>query len=236
MRKCLLMIPLFLGSASLAIDDPIDRWAKAVGGREKVAAIKSIYREATLEFGGFQGTIKVWHTTDGKYRKEEQIATFSVIEVFDGVNGTVQRGAEPPRPMTEAELALTSSRRFANSNAMFFVFFPERRRGSVAVESNDSIVFKPEGGIEWRVMLDPQTSLPKTMVHKEGDRTITVTFNSYETVDGIKFENEIHRSAGDPSRSSIIRFTKTVINPPIDASLFLIRTQAGSDRTVKPIP
>ena len=103
--------------------------------------LKSVYSEATLEFRQFRGTIKVWHT-DGKYRKEEQIATFSVVEVFDGVKGIVQQGAEAPRPMTASELTLTRSRRFANSNAMFFVFFPERHRGSMAAEGENTIVFK----------------------------------------------------------------------------------------------
>ena len=43
-----------------------------------------------------------------------------------------------------------------------------------------------------------QTELPATMVHKENDRTVTVEFDA------------------------VIRFTKTVINPPIDPSLFTI--------------
>ncbi len=222
MRKALFVIPFLFAWATVAADNPIERWANAVGGRDKVAAIKSIYREGTLEYGGFQGTIKVWHTADGKYRKEEQIATYSIIETFDGVNGTVQQGDAPPHQMTGAELELATTRRFANSNAMFFTFFPERRRGSVAIEGDHTIVLKPEGGIDWRVTLDPQTWLPKTMVHKEGDKVITVTFDSYETVDGIKFEKEIHRSAGDPRSGAVIRFTKTVINPPVDASLFSI--------------
>jgi hypothetical protein len=97
---------------------------------------------------------------------------------------------------------------------MLFAFFPERHRGSVTFESENVIVLKPEGGVDWRVTLDPETSLPKTMVHKEGEQMITVTFDSYETVDGIRFEKELHRSAGDPSRASVIRFTKTVINQP----------------------
>jgi hypothetical protein len=63
------------------------------------------------------------------------------------------------------------------------------------------------------------------MVHQEGDRTITVTFDSYETVNGIKFEKEIHRSGGDPRMSAVIRFTKTVINPPVDSSLFSTRAE-----------
>ena len=105
---------------------------------------------------------------------------------------------------------------------MFFAFFPERRHGTVATDPDGSIVLKPDGGVEWRITLDSQSSLPKTMVHQENDRTITVTFDSYETVDGIKFEKEIHRSAGGPA-SAVIRFTKTVINPPIEPSLFSIQ-------------
>jgi len=225
MRKIPLIIPILFATVAFAFENPIERWANAVGGLDKVAAIKSIYREATLEFGEYKGTIKVWHTADGKYRKEEQIATLSAVETFDGVNGTVQQGNEPLHKMDAAELKLAASKRFANSNAMLFAFFPERRRGAVDIEGDNTIVLKPEGGVEWRVALDPQTSLPKTMVHQEGERTITVTFAAYETVNGIKFEKEIHRSAGDPNRSAVIRFTKTVINPPVESSLFSTRAE-----------
>jgi hypothetical protein len=211
----LLTIPLF-ASVAFADDSAIDRWANAVGGRERISAIKSIYREGTIEFAGAQGTIKVWHTADGKYRKEERIASYSLIETFDGVNGASQQGDAPPHNMTQAESELATSRRFANANAMFFAFFPERRHGSVNIEADGTIVLKPEGGV------DPQTSLPKTMVHQEGKQTITVTLGSYETVDGIKFETEIHRSAGDPTRGAVIHFTKTVVNSTIDPSLFSI--------------
>ena len=222
MSKILFIIPLLLATVAPAVDNPIERWAKAVGGRDKVAIIKSIYREGTIEYAGIQGTIKVWHTADGKYRKEEQVATYSLIETFDGVIGAVQQGGAPPHKMTDAESQLATSRRFANANAMFFAFFPERRSGRVDIEADGTIVLKPEGGVEWRVTLDPQTSLPKTMVHQEGQQTITVTLDSYEAVEGVKFETLIHRSAGDPSRGAVIHFTKTVINVPVDASLFSI--------------
>jgi hypothetical protein len=214
-----------LASVAFAADSAIDRWANAVGGRERISAVKSIYREGTIEYAGMQGTIKVWHTADGKYRKEERIATYSLIETFDGVNGASQQGDAPPRKMTPAESELATGRRFGNANAMFFAFFPERRRGSVNIETDGTIVLKPEGGVEWRVTLDPQTSLPKTMVHQEGNQTITVTLGSYQTIDGIKFETEIHRSAGDPTRGAVIRFTKTVINSTIDPSLFSLATK-----------
>ena len=202
------------------VESPLDRWAKAVGGRDKIAAIRSIYREATIEVSGYTGSIKVWHTADGKYRKEEQVATLSAIETFDGVNGTVKQGDGPSRPMSGHELEVATSKAYANTNAILFAFSPEHHHGSVVVESDDTIVLEPQGGIDWRVTLDPATSLPKTMTHVEGGRTITVTFDSYDTVDGYKFEKEMHRSTGDPRFDAVIRFTKTVVNPPADNSLF----------------
>lgn len=210
---------LIVTSYALAGDDLIDRWATAAGGRDKVATIKAIYREANLEFGPYKGALKVWHTVDGKYRKEEKIGDQNTVEVFDGAKGTIKEGDGPARDMTSAELEISKAKRFANANAMFFAFFPERRHGTISADTDGTIVLKPEGGVEWRINLDPQTSLPKTMVHKEGDRTITVTFASYETVNGIQFEKEIHRSAGGPA-GAVIRFSKTVINPPIEPGLF----------------
>jgi hypothetical protein len=216
-----MLVLLIATPYGLAADNPVDRWAAAAGGRDKVAAIRTIYREAELEFGAYKGTIKVWHTADGKYRKEEKIGDLNTLEIFDGTKGTLKEGEAPAREMTNAELELSKAKRFANANAMFFAFFPERRHGTISSEADGTIVLKPEGGVEWRIALDPETSLPKTMVHKEGDRTITVTFASYEVIDGIKLEKEIHRSAGGPG-GALIRFTKTVINPPIDAGLFSI--------------
>src|SRR5256886_6055109 len=125
---------------------PLDRWANAVGGREKIAALRSIYREATIDVSGFTGSIKVWHTAEGKYRKEEQVATFSSIETFDGNTGTVKQGAGEPRLMTAHELEIATSKAYANTNAILFAFSPERHHGSVVVESDGTIVLKPQGG------------------------------------------------------------------------------------------
>ena len=222
MRASVAAIGLTFGIVAAAAAGPLERWEGAVGGKDRVAAITSIYREATVEYGPYRGTLNVWHTADGKYRKEERIAAYSLVETFDGTKGTVKQGDAPPHAMTEAELTLATSRRFANANAMLFAFLPERRRGTVTTENDNTVVLHPDGGVDWRIVLDPQTSLPATMIHKEGDQTITVTFDSYETVDGVKFEKELHRSAGDPARGAVIRFTKTVVNGPVDASLFSI--------------
>ncbi|HEY0613933.1 MAG TPA: hypothetical protein VGC96_04805 [Candidatus Elarobacter sp.] len=140
MRTLIPTVLLFIGTLGAAADGPLERWENAVGGRDKVAAIASIYREASLEYAGYGGTLKVWHTADGKYRKEERVARYSLVETFDGTNGMVQQGDGPPHTMKAAEQELATSRRFANANAMFFAFFPERRHGTVTAEDANTVV------------------------------------------------------------------------------------------------
>ena len=112
--------------AAAADESPVDRWARAVGGRDNVAAVTSVYREGTLTFAGMTGSIKVWRTADGKYRKEEQVGPYSSVETFDGTNGSVQQGSTPARAVTGTELAVFLSKSFANWSAVFFVFLDKR--------------------------------------------------------------------------------------------------------------
>ena len=220
MRKAMTWIlGISIATAAFAASGPVDRWANAIGGRETIAKVKCIYREGTIDFNGMQGTIKVWHTADGRYRKEEQVAIYSSVETFDGKNLLVKKGSATPQKLEGVELAVETSKAYANSNAIFFVF-AAGHRGTINAEGNDTVVFQPEGGVEWRVSLDPKTSLPASMTHKEGDRTITAAFASWETVEGLKLEKEIHRSSGEGRPVAVIKFDKTVINPPVDASLF----------------
>src|SRR5689334_18467470 len=84
----------FLARQAPGIENAIERWAAAVGGHGRIAAIKAVYREGTIQVAGLAGTIKVCHTAEGRYRKEEQVGTFSTIETFDGIGGmATQNGA-----------------------------------------------------------------------------------------------------------------------------------------------
>jgi hypothetical protein len=40
------MLLMFIASLAPGADSLVDRWAAALGGRDKIAALKSVYREA----------------------------------------------------------------------------------------------------------------------------------------------------------------------------------------------
>jgi hypothetical protein len=72
-------------------------------GRDAIAKVKCMYREGTIAVTGMQGTIKLWHTADGRYRKEEQVGTFSSTATFDGKPLLVRKGGV--REMIEGQAA-----------------------------------------------------------------------------------------------------------------------------------
>lgn len=226
MRTVLLILSLF----SAASGNVIDRWAAAAGGREKLATIHATYREDSLEAGGHSGIVKVWETADGKYRQEVQVAGFSSLEVFDGTNGITQQGNAPAHALAGPELQRAYDSAFAATSS---VFFPDRRRGSVTIEGDD-VVVKPEGGTESRITIDKETGLPKTVTRRVRDRMLTLTFVSYETVDGMTFAKEIHQSGGDPRFDVVIKTAKRVINPEIDPSLFSLETKKAESNVKWP--
>jgi len=225
MQILLMLLSLFAANGNL-----IDRWAAALGGREKLATLQAVYTEVTIEAGGMTGTAKVWETADGKFREEAHLGPFSNVEVFDGKNGIVQQGNAPAHALSGAELQRAVDRAYAISNS---IFLSDRRRATVSVESNDVIV-KPEGGSETRVTLDPETALPKTITRRTGDRDSTMTILSYETVNGMTFEKEVRQSTGNAQFDVLVKVTKRVLNPQIDPSLFSLETKTPQSNVAWP--
>ena len=54
MYRALFTTLLFVGGIALAGISLVDYWASALGGRDKIAAIKSAYREASAQAGPYQ--------------------------------------------------------------------------------------------------------------------------------------------------------------------------------------
>lgn len=95
------------------------------------------------------GTIRTWWARDGRYRREEEVGPYTIIETFDGTVGMIRRGSQPAQVMDDADLARARSLAFANYAAVLFVALPEYRRGTVITEGDGTIVLRPEGGNDW---------------------------------------------------------------------------------------
>src|SRR5512133_3616955 len=87
-------------------DDPralIACWRDATGDRARLAAVRSIEREATTEEDGLTGTLHSWWRADGAYREDESIGPASGVLVFDGTHGWGRGGLGPVYPVARTE-------------------------------------------------------------------------------------------------------------------------------------
>jgi hypothetical protein len=226
MRRIALLSLILLSSLAASAAPPVTReqalsnWLNAVGGRERLAAIKATVREAFISSGGEEGTAKTWSLADGRYRTDALIAGVDSAELFDGRDGwTIANDAPAHRAgPTDRERLVTEAWLEANAQ-----WFPKRRGGTVVLESasDDEVVLvaRPEGGREARIVLDRATWLPKRYVQRVDERMETVTVLAWETVGGVKLAKELVSGRGDPKYDTQIRFTKTTFDPKIPASV-----------------
>lgn len=232
MRRLALLFTLIAASVKAAEpitkDEALARWLAAVGGREKVAGVKTLVREAKVASGGEEGTLKGWSTSTGRFRDDSAIAGFDQSELFDGTEGwTVPPDAPPHRVGPSDRESRVTEAYFA----AFAQWFPARRGGTVLLESanDDEVVLaiRPDGGREARVALDRKTWLPLRVQQRSAERVQTTKFLAWETVAGVKFPKETLDQLGDPKYDTKVVYTKTTVNAPIAASVLAVPKRAG---------
>jgi len=106
----LLVLALTAVTASAqTVDELIEKYLKAQGGREKVAAIKSMRMEGKMEVGqGMQMPIKVEVVTPDKMRFEGTMQGMTLVQAINGDSGwqiMPFMGKTEPEPMSAEDVA-----------------------------------------------------------------------------------------------------------------------------------
>ena len=225
MKKILLLSIVLAACATaprpLTTQTVLDRWAAALGGRERLVRITSVYRETAIKTGGVTGQSKNWSMIDGRMRNDRELAGVSDIETFDGRSGwTVDSGAAPHR-LGGADLERAVNDAYVSS---FSQFFPGRMAGTVELvgggEPYVTLLIRPAGGREMRILIDPATWLPHARLQRSQERTATTTFLSWMDVDGVRFPKDVRRAFGDPRFDIELTTTSIKLNVPAERALF----------------
>lgn len=227
MRRTSLLLLLLLAAGCataphpLTKEEALDRWAAALGGRERLANIRAVHRESAFTVGGTSGTQQEWTTAAGQSRSETKLAAYSSISTFDGREGWTADGGAQPHRISGSDQQIAVTNLYLDS---FSMFFPDRRPGTVElIDANGPdvvLLLRPAGGREARVFLDRRTWLPREIRQPLQERTQTNTILSWEEAGGVRFPHELVQSTGDPKYDIRVTVTRTELNPPVDAAMF----------------
>lgn len=179
MRRLAFLI--LFAAASLHAEQPmIARWAAAIGGRQRIASIKSVHRIAARDEDGMAGTSDEWIAGMRRQELVDHVHDRSLV-VFDGHhawkrdwNGFVETlGGDDVR--REAALAIVHGFGVLNGRA-----------GEGEAAGENALRFHPDGSLPITYTFDPGSGLPTTVEVPSFDGTLTIAFSDWRDAGGIR--------------------------------------------------
>jgi len=197
------------------------RWLDALGGKDKLRSVKTMYVKAVIVSGGQIGTLESWQTARGEYRTAVMIGDHEFITVCDGRSGWAARDGIAQN-LDGDSLAAAVTRAYLGSYSQFF---PDRQPGSVewVREDPDAFVLKllPAGGVPVTFYLDKATGLPTKHEIFEGGHTLTFYYLEWQDYDGIKTWRRGRQSSGTDAAPELTVTAQDIHwNPPLDEKIF----------------
>jgi predicted aspartyl protease len=220
-------------NSALTKEQVLDRWAAALGGREKLEQVRTVHSQGSVETGGVRGTFERWSTWRGEFRMALDLSgAIRQVNVFDGKQGWAMDSSGAVHELSGGNLRSAASSAYEASESFLF---PGRLAGVVVFSGHDTnqsayvVRLEPDGGNPVTVFLDENTFLPKreeTTGPLGNPRSITIS--AWRDVEGFKIPSRIIQSTGDPKFDIVIATEHVEINTPIADGLFTKPTETAA--------
>ncbi len=220
--------PAFVGSVTVQSSDTgptaaelLRRWAKALGGVEKIQRIKNVYVRSLTKIGELEFTSEEWQAAQGQHKQSIYSGHFRTkLMVFNGHAGWVRYQNAHVRDLAGRELAEEVSAAYLGS---FSHLISGRMAGNTEYLGEDQskrfyiLNLEPQGGLPITCYLDKTTYLPARQEQMIEGVTITTTLADWREVDGVKFAFEQRHKPTERVRA----FVQSVrLNTDLDESAF----------------
>ena len=206
-----------------SVDQILDKYVAASGGREAIEKLTSRMSKGTIEIPTFNAS-----GTYEQYNKANRQVTISkfegygvVTQCFDGQAGWASDPQQGMRDMSGHELALT--KRAADLQGVLHTkqhYKTLAVSGKGKVGDHDAYILDgvlPEGGTE-KLYFDTQSGLLLRMETPIENATFNILFEDYRDVEGMKLPATIKQES--PQISIIVKVQETKNNVPVDDDKF----------------
>ena len=186
-------------TSKLTAKEVIDNYFKALGGKDKLEAVKSTITDNTLSVQGMEITMST-KKLGNKFKSVQSLMGQQMVQLFDGEKGYFdQMGKKTDIPADK--IADLKKGRPVDALA-----FDAANFKTVTVENVDGKNYNVLSSEKGKFYFDATTALLHKTVSGEGN----VTIKSYMTVDGLQFPSEVDAEGGGQKVN--IKTTKLVIN------------------------
>lgn len=212
-------------------DEIVNKHLDALGGKEKIKAVKSIYMEGTVNVMGNEAPLTIT-LLDGKgYKSEVDFNGQKIVQAYNDKGGWMinpMMGASDPQPLPEEQYKMAKEQMYAGGAFLDYAVKGNKvelvGRENVNNVNAYKLKLTTSDGAETTYYIDPSTYYI-TKVVKEGDMggqkvELAVNFSDYKKTDfgfAIPHTYETVLPQGFSMTSSI---KKVEINKDIDPKVF----------------
>jgi len=214
------------------LDQILQKHVDALGGKENLLNVKTLYGEATIKVGGLEGKLKLWWSYPDKMKQDVDFSIFKQTMVSDGEDCWMKDQNGKVRELVGYEKEKMRQENYFETNAYLF---PERGKGAKKyigeAENGKYFVVEvtPEGCEPRRLFINSSNYLIDKYQEPADEETATVFLSDYRSVDGVMMAFKSHQTTGKPQYDSYIEAQQMVVNPPLDDTLFVMPKEEGKD-------
>ncbi|UFH56180.1 outer membrane lipoprotein-sorting protein [Spirosoma sp. KNUC1025] len=223
-----LVVFVSISTYAQTVDEIVDKHIAALGGMDKLSAVKTLYTERSLSVQGMEIPSKSTVVVGKSLRTESSVMGNSMVQVVDGSSGWMIRpammgGSGDPEdmPADQVKQQLSQLDPFgplvnykSKGNTVELV-------GKEKVDGKDAYHLKvtTKEGQTVDEFLDATTYLTSKIKMMMNGQTGEISLSNYKDVDGIKFANTMEMTSGQAGN---LTFTteKVTVNGKVDDAIF----------------
>ncbi|CAL2103867.1 Peptidase M16 [Tenacibaculum sp. 190130A14a] len=204
-NKPAMSLPIPAGTTAATV---VDNYFKAIGGKDKVAAVKSLMTVAEAKIDGAPAPIVITTKTTSPNKSSLLVSMMGNTlqkSVFDGTKG-YQEARGQKKELTGKELEDSKSKSFPFADVSYKKgkldrIEPLNGKNAYVIKYNDTEVFYDmESGLKVKTIT--------TVKGPQGEVKNPVTFADYKEVNGIKFPHKVIRTNGPMELNFVVKEVK----------------------------
>ncbi|RYF72061.1 MAG: outer membrane lipoprotein-sorting protein [Cytophagaceae bacterium] len=216
------------GAYAQTVDELVDKHVAALGGMDKLSAVKSVVTDRSLSVQGMEIPSVTTVLVGKAMRSESTVMGNSMVQVVNGTTGWMIRpammgGTGDPEDMDAATLKQSLSQLYPFGTLVGYKDNGTKVElvGKEQVDKKDVYHLKvtPKDGPTIDEYLDASTYLVSKVKTSMNGQEGEILFSDYKEVNGVKFPNTMEIVGGQMGSISF-NTNKVTVNGPVDEAIF----------------